>query len=158
MVSSEESFLVLCITQDVSERSKYMEDIKVTFPGGKRVDAAYKGFLIKTDQPVYVGGDGTAPAPFDLFLGSIATCVGFYVLAFCQNRGFRLDQISVLMHMHKNEEKKMIDKISFEIQLPAEFPEKYTKAIIKSVDSCAVKAHMVDAPDFDYKVNIKRPG
>lgn len=131
-----------------------MEDMKVTFPGGKRVDAEYKGFLIKTDQPVYVGGEGTAPAPFDLFLGSIATCVGFYVLAFCQNRGIRLDQASVIMRMHKNEKKKMIDKISFEIQLPAEFPEKYTKAVIRSVDSCAVKAHMVDAPDFDYVVKI----
>ena len=132
-----------------------MEEIKVTFPGGKRVDAEYKGFQIKTDQPVYAGGEGTAPAPFDLFLGSIAACVGFYVLAFCQNRGYRMDQASVSMRMFKNEEKKMIDKISFEIHLPPEFPDKYTQAIIKSVDKCAVKAHMVDDPVFEYKVNIK---
>ncbi len=134
-----------------------MEEIKVTFPGGKRVEAEYKGFLIKTDQAVYAGGEGTAPAPFDLFLGSIATCVGFYVLAFCQNRGYRTDQIYVTMKMQKNKERKMIDKISFEIQLPSEFPEKYTKAIIKSVDKCAVKAHMVDTPEFDYVVKIEEP-
>ena len=132
-----------------------MEAIKVTFPGGKRVNAEYKGFQIKTDQPVYAGGEGTAPAPFDLFLGSIATCVGFYVLAFCQNRGIQLDHVSVTMRMFKNEEKKMIDKISVDIQLPPEFPEKYTKAVIKAVDSCAVKAHMVDDPAFEYNVNIK---
>ena len=129
--------------------------MKVTFPGEKRVDAEYKGFLIKTDQPVYAGGKGTAPAPFDLFLGSIATCVGYYVLAFCQNRGYRTDQISVSMRMFKNDENRMIDKISLEIQLPAEFPDKYTKAIIKSVDKCAVKAHMVDAPAFEYAVKIQ---
>ena len=132
-----------------------MEEIKVTFPGEKRVDAEYKGFLIKTDQPVYAGGKGTAPAPFDLFLGSIATCVGYYVLAFCQNRGYRTDQISVSMRMFKNDENRMIDKISLEIQLPPEFPDKYTKAIIKSVDKCAVKAHMVDAPAFEYAVKIQ---
>lgn len=132
-----------------------MEDIKVTFPGGKRVDAEYKSFLMKTDQPVYAGGEGTAPTPFDLFLGSIATCVGFYVLAFCQNRGYRMDQASVAMRMFKKEEKKKIDKISFEIQLPPEFPDKYRKAIIKSVDSCAVKAHIVDAPAFEYLVKIQ---
>jgi len=129
--------------------------MKVTFPGEKRVDAEYKGFLIKTDQPVYAGGKGTAPAPFDLFLGSIATCVGYYVLAFCQNRGYRTDQISVSMRMFKNDENRMIDKISLEIQLPPEFPDKYTKAIIKSVDKCAVKAHMVDAPAFEYAVKIQ---
>jgi ribosomal protein S12 methylthiotransferase accessory factor len=134
-----------------------MKAIKVTFPGGKRVDAEYKGFQIKTDQPAYAGGEGTAPAPFDLFLGSIATCVGFYVLAFCQNRGIQLDHASVTMRMSKSEEKKMIDKITFDIHLPSEFPEKYTKAVIKAVDSCAVKAHMVDDPAFEYNVNIKKP-
>ena len=132
-----------------------MRNIKLTFPGGKRVDAEYKGFLMKTDQPVYAGGEGKAPAPFDLFLGSIATCVGFYVHAFCQSRGYRTDQISVSMQMQKSKEIKMIDKISFEIQLPPEFPDKYRKAIIKSVDSCAVKAHMVHAPAFEYAVKIR---
>jgi len=134
-----------------------MRDIKITFPGGKRVDAEYKGFVIKTDQPTYAGGDGTAPAPFDLFLGSIATCVGFYVLAFCEKRGYRTDQTSVVMRVSKNREKKMIDKIIFDIQLPPEFPEKYTKPIIRSVDQCSVKAHMVDSPSFEYAVDIKKP-
>jgi putative redox protein len=132
-----------------------MNEIKITFPGGKRVDAEYKGFLIKTDQPVYAGGGGTAPAPFDLFLGSIGTCVGYYVLAFCENRGIRIDQASVAMRTFKGEGKKMIDRISIEIELPPEFPDKYTKAIIKSVDKCAVKAHMVDTPAFEYVVNIQ---
>jgi putative redox protein len=132
-----------------------MNEMKVTFPGGKRVDAEYKGFVIKTDQPVYAGGDGTSPAPFDLFLASIATCCGLYVLAFCQNRGIPTDQASVLMRMHKSDEKKMIHKIDIEIYLPSEFPEKYKKAVIKSVDSCAVKAHIMDAPSFEIVAKIK---
>ncbi|UCE39744.1 MAG: OsmC family protein [Candidatus Aminicenantes bacterium] len=132
-----------------------MEEIKVTFPGGKRVDAEYKGFLMKTDQPVYVGGEGTEPAPFDLFLGSIATCAGYYVLAFCQNRGISMDKVSLQMRMHKIEGEKKIEKISIEIGLPPEFPEKYTKAVIKSVDSCTVKIHMVDAPEFDIVAKIQ---
>ncbi len=52
-------------------------EIRVTFPGGVKVEAVYKGFVIKTDQPVHQGGENTAPAPFDLFLASIATCAGF---------------------------------------------------------------------------------
>ncbi|MGB9894062.1 MAG: OsmC family protein, partial [Candidatus Saccharicenans sp.] len=61
--------------------------IMVTFEGNLRVKAEYKGLSILTDQPVYAGGDGSAPAPFDLFLASIATCAGYYVLAFCRQRG-----------------------------------------------------------------------
>ncbi len=134
-----------------------MEEIKVTFPGGKRVDAEYKGFQIKTDQPVYADGEGTAPAPFDLFLGSIATCAGYFVLVFCQSRGIEMDKASVSMRMYKKEEKKLIEKIGIEIQLPPEFPEKYTKAVVKAVDSCTVKVHMLDPPIFDIRVNIEKP-
>ena len=126
-----------------------MQEMKVTFPGGKRVDAEYKGFVIKTDQPVYAGGEGKAPAPFDLFLASIATCAGLYVIAFCQNRGIPLDDASVVMRMHKSAEKKMIEKIQIELQLPPGFPKKYERAVIRSVDLCAVKEHILDAPAFE---------
>ncbi len=132
-----------------------MDEMKVTFPGGKRVDAEYKGFVIRTDQPVYAGGEGSSPAPFDLFLASIATCAGIYVLSFCQNRDIPTDQASVLMRLHKSMEKKMIHKIDIEIYLPPEFPEKYKKAVIKAVDNCAVKAHIIDAPSFEIVVKIE---
>ena len=39
-------------------------DMEIIFPGGKRVDANYKGFIIKTDQAIYNGGENSAPAPF----------------------------------------------------------------------------------------------
>jgi len=127
---------------------------QVTFPGGMRVDAKYRGFTIKTDQPVYAGGEGSAPAPFDLFLASIATCAGFYVLAFCQNRGIPAEKASLIMSTEKSAETKMIEKIILEARLPEEFPEKYRRAIIRSVHSCAVEAHIQKAPAFEIKIRI----
>jgi len=128
--------------------------IEVIFPGGKRVDAIYKGFTIKTDQPVYGGGEGSAPAPFDLFLASIATCCGIYVLAFCQERGIPTEGASLMMKTEKNPDTKMIGKISIEINLPPEFPEKYSKAVIRAVDSCSVKAHLFNPPAFEIETKI----
>ncbi len=124
------------------------ENIKVSFPGGKKVDAEYRGFVIKTDQPVSQGGEGTAPAPFDLFLASIATCAGLYVLAFNQSRGLSFEHISLVLKKERNPETKRIEKIFIDINLPADFPEKYKSAVIKSVNSCAVKIHMLYPPEF----------
>ena len=129
-------------------------EMRMAFPGGKRVNAEYKGFTIKTDQPVYAGGDGSAPAPFDLFLASIGTCAGFYVMAFCQNRGISTERTSVVMRTERNPETKMIEKILIDIQLPKEFPEKYKRAVIRSVHSCAVEAHIQKAPTFMIEANI----
>jgi ribosomal protein S12 methylthiotransferase accessory factor len=126
-----------------------MPEIKVTFPGGLRVDAEYKGFVVKTDQPVQHGGDGTAPAPFDLFMISIATCAGFYVAAFCQEREIPIDKAGVVMRMEKDTASKLIGKISIEIQLPAEFPERYKRAIVKAVDTCTVKLNIMKPPAFE---------
>jgi putative redox protein len=124
-------------------------ELKVTFPGGLRVDTEYKGFVIKTDQPTYQGGGGSAPAPFDLFLASIATCAGYYVLAFCQSRGISVEKSEVLMRTERNPETKRIEKISIEIKLPSDFPERYKKAVIKAVDSCSVKVHILKPPSFE---------
>lgn len=129
-------------------------EMKVTFPGGLRVDAEYKGRVIQTDQPVYHGGEGTAPAPFDMFLASIATCSGLYVLFFCQKRGISMENVSLVMKTVRNPESKMIEKLLIDIQLPPEFPEKYKKAVIKAVDSCSVKEHMIKPPVFELKAKI----
>lgn len=124
-------------------------EIKVSFPGGKRVDAEYKGFVIKTDQPIHQGGEGSAPAPFDLFLVSIATCSGIYVLSFCQMRNIPTEELSISMRMERDEARKRIGKFILDIQLPQEFPEKYTNAVIKAVNGCAVKIYMQDSPEFE---------
>ncbi|OGD18345.1 MAG: osmotically inducible protein OsmC [Candidatus Aminicenantes bacterium RBG_16_63_16] len=131
-------------------------EIQVTFPGGVKVDAVYKGFLIKTDQPVHQGGEGTAPAPFDLFLASIATCAGFYTVAFCRERGIPTENAGVVMRAEKDPETKMISKIRIELRLPAGFPEKYMRAVIKAVDYCTVKAHILKPPAFEITAEIPK--
>lgn len=132
------------------------KEMKIFFPGGKKVDAQYKGLTIKTDQPVYAGGEGSAPAPFDLFLASIGSCGGYYVLAFCQQRGIPFEEIEVVMKIVKDKQKGMIEKILFEINLPPEFPPKYEKAVAKAVNSCTVKEHLINPPSFEVKTYMNK--
>jgi len=126
-------------------------DMIVSFPGNKKVDAEYKGFTIRTDQPVHAGGDNSAPAPFDLFLASIGTCSGIYVVIFCEKRNIPLDGIRIVQRMERNAETRMIEKIMLDIELPPDFPEKYRDALVKTVDLCTVKRHMFDPPEFEIR-------
>jgi len=68
----------------------------IDFPGGAKVDAHFSGFTVKTDQPPMGGGEGSAPAPFGLFLASIGTCAGIYVLGFCKQRGLPVEGIKII--------------------------------------------------------------
>jgi putative redox protein len=127
-------------------------DIVITFPGKKKVDAAYKGFTIRTDQPPTNGGDGSAPSPFDYFLASIGTCSGIYVVDFCTNRGIPLDKIRIVQRMERDEESKMVAGITLDIEVPPDFPEKYKEPLARVVDLCTVKKHILHAPSFAINV------
>lgn len=130
-------------------------EMKILFPGNKRVDAHYKGFTVQTDQPLESGGEGTAPAPLDLFLASLGTCAGIYVLGFCRQRGLSTDGIELRQTMEFDPAKKMYSRIAIEIQVPAEFPEKYHEALVKSASLCAVKKHIQDPPAFDIFTRVR---
>jgi len=121
----------------------------IDFPGGARVDAHFGNFTVKTDQPINGGGDNSAPTPFALFLSSLGTCAGIYVLGFCRQRGLPSDGIRIIQRTESNPMTGMISKVSLEIQVPPTFPEKYRPALINSAELCAVKKHMENPPKFD---------
>lgn len=123
----------------------------ITLPGGKKIDAEYNGMTIKTDQSVRGGGEGSAPEPFSLFLASIGTCAGIYVKSFCDQRGIPTDNIRLVQKMGFNPETRMIDRIDVDIQLPADFPEKYRDAVVNAADLCAVKRHLLNPPKIQVK-------
>jgi len=120
----------------------------IDFPGGARVDAHFGPYTVMTDQPPMGGGTGSAPAPFAVFLASIGTCAGIYVLGFCRQRGLSTDGIRILQRMHTNPRTGMVEDIDLEIQVPAGFPEKYYDALINSARLCAVKKHLENPPEF----------
>jgi putative redox protein len=116
--------------------------VEVYFDGGRKVNAIIHGFTVKTDQPERSGGENTAPAPFALFLASLATCAGFYVKSFCDQRGIPSEEITLSMEHHVNPMTHLMDKIVIDIKVPADFPEKYDNAVINAAAVCAVKRHL----------------
>ena len=124
-----------------------IDEMVVSFPGGKRVDATFDGIRVETDQPVDEGGDGSAPAPFDLFMASLATCAGIYVLGFCQRRDISTDGIRVVQRLVRNEEKK-IEAVAITIEVPPDFPEKYHSALERAATMCTVKKTIENPPEF----------
>lgn len=131
-----------------------MNELIVEFPGGARVDAHYGPYTIKTDQPPMGGGEGSAPTPFSLFLASIGTCAGIYVLGFCRQRGLPTDGIRIVQRMDSDPRTHMISNVSLDIILPPDFPEKYRDAVIRAAEQCAVKKHLENPPQFTVTTKI----
>lgn len=102
-------------------------------------------FSVQTDQPPAA----SAPTPFEIFLSSIGTCAGIYVLGFCKQRGLSTEGMKIVQRVSSNPMSGMVEKIDLEIQLPQGFPEKYREAVINSAQLCTVKKHLENPPKFE---------
>lgn len=124
----------------------------ISFPGGVAVNATYKGQTVHTDQPPAAGGKGSGMPPFDLFLASIGTCMGFYALRFCQERGIGTRGLGMTVNPIRDEAQKQVARLSIQVTLPEGFPDKYRDALARAIDHCAVKRHILHPPAFELQL------
>lgn len=127
-------------------------EIEVSFPGNVRVEARVGEFVVATDQPEKSGGDGSAPSPFALFGCSIATCAGYFAVKFCRSRKIDTSGMKLTLNYDWDKEQKRYPKMTIALKLPDQFPEKYHDAIIRAMDQCVVKKHILEAPEFEISV------
>lgn len=119
-------------------------EMLIDFPSGSRVDAHFGSFIVHTDQPP----ESSAPTPFGVFLASLGTCAGIYVLGFCRQRNLPTEGLRIIERINTEPRTGMVTKVELEIQLPPGFPEKYSEAVIHSAELCAVKKHFETPPQF----------
>jgi len=129
-------------------------EMEISFPGGARVDAAFDGFSVQTDQLPQDGGAGSAPTPFALFLASIGTCVGIYILGFCRQRNIPTENIRIRQRVEFDPKTHMVDHIVLDIMLPPDFPAKYASALVNTAKLCAVKKHLENPPAFKVEAHV----
>lgn len=132
-------------------------EMLIDFPGGDRVDAHFGPYTVLTDQPGPNGEPGSAPTPFSLFLASIATCAGIYVLGFCKQRNLPTDGMRIIQRANRNRLTGMTDSVEIEIQVPEGFPEKYLPSLVRSAELCAVKKHIETPPEFKVVTQVVVP-
>jgi ribosomal protein S12 methylthiotransferase accessory factor len=119
--------------------------IDITLLGEGAVRAQVDDHRIRTAQ------DGTSPAPFDLFLASLATCSGYFVWKFCDQRGIPTDRIHMTQSVIRDPETHMVTRIGIDIEIPEDFPECYRTALIQATELCSVKQHLLNPPAIDVR-------
>ncbi len=129
-------------------------EMVIDFPGGARVDAHFGPYTVMTDQPPAGGGSASAPAPFSLFLASIGTCAGIYVLGFCNQRQLPTEGIRIIQRMETDRTTGKLEQLDLEIQVPPDFPEKYYPALVRSAEQCKVKQTIDNPPKFNVYTRV----
>jgi len=122
-------------------------EIIVTLPGGRRVDAQVGRHVVRTDQPLSNGGADTAPSPFQLFLASLGACAGIFVQGFCAARG--IDTRDIRIHeWPRYDAQGTLKSVELAIDLPVDYPARYREPLLRVVEQCSVKRAIAAKPEF----------
>ncbi len=108
-------------------------EIKIIFPGGKRVDAIVGEYVIRTDQPRESGGEGSAPTPYTYFLAALAACAGHYARSYLEAHGEKTHRLA---------------RLRLRLRLPEGIDPRHRQAAKRAAASCAVKRTIDNPPEF----------
>lgn len=129
-----------------------INEINVDFGEGKKLTATSDSFSINTDQTVTDGGSGSAPTSLDLFLASLATCAADYARTFCEARSISMNGMGLKVEYEFKNEAGQISNFRYQLTLPEGFPERYKAALLRAIDLCTVKKHLMNPPSFELEI------
>jgi putative redox protein len=67
-----------------------------SIPGTLRAEIVIDGqHRLITDEPVHLGGDGSAPAPHELFPAALASCISTTLVMYARTKGWNLGNVEV---------------------------------------------------------------
>lgn len=67
-----------------------------SIPGTLRQEIIVDGrHLLFTDEPVRVGGDGSAPSPHELLPAAVASCIATSLVMYARTKAWELGEVSV---------------------------------------------------------------
>jgi len=61
-------------------------------------------YAMDTDEPLKLGGQGVAPAPFDYYLASLAACTAITLRMYAQRKGWDLGEFRAELEMQRDDD------------------------------------------------------
>lgn len=127
--------------------------LHVAYHGGVRFDITSGTHRIVTDQPAEDGGQDAGMSPVELFVGSIASCVGYFVGRFCARHEIPQDGLSVEAEWVMAEGPHRVGKISLSIRLPHRLTHDQKERLLKAAHGCTVHQSIAVPATVDIRLN-----
>ena len=127
--------------------------LQVAFHGGTRYDITSGKHRVVTDQPVEEGGQGAGMSPVELFVGSVASCVGYFVGRFCTRHDIPREGLTVEAEWTMAEGPHRVGQITLVIHLPHRLTPEQKEKLLKVAHGCTVHQSIAAPPTVAIKLN-----
>jgi putative redox protein len=94
------------------------------------------------------GGEDRGPTPVELLVGSLGTCIAFYVARWCHQAGVPYDGLEIDLDYTHDREAHCIRAMNATVRMPPGFPEARREALLKVATSCTVHNTLCALPQL----------
>jgi uncharacterized OsmC-like protein len=123
--------------------------LTVTYRGGTRFDVTGGGHTVVADQPREEGGTDAGMSPVELFVGSLAACVGYFVSRFCARHGIPAEGLAIDVEWSTAERPHRVGAVALRLRLPAAVTPEQEARLLKVAHGCTVHQSLLVPPTVD---------
>jgi uncharacterized OsmC-like protein len=124
----------------------------VAFKGGSRFDITSRRHTLVTDQPVQDGGEDAGISPVELFVGSLASCVAYFVGRYCARHKIACEGFTVDADWSYAEQPHRVGAVDMRIHLPAAVTVEQQERLLKVAHGCTVHQSIAVPPSVTIAV------
>ncbi len=125
--------------------------MRVSLDEGVRFTARTRGHAVTVDQPADNGGTDAGMTPPELMAASLASCVGYYVVRYCEQAGIDPGGLEIACDWEVGGEPRCIRRFEIEVDLPA-CPENRRKAVERVAGQCLIHHTLHGEPEVNVRL------
>ena len=107
-----------------------------------------------TDEPERLGGDGSGPAPHELFPAALASCISTTLVMYARTKGWDLGEVVVAVDYDNRSTPRRFDVA---IELGGDLDDDQLQRLERVAESCPVRRAVETGVEFVETVARKRP-
>jgi putative redox protein len=126
-----------------------------SIPGTLRQEVVIDGqHRLITDEPERLGGEGSGPAPHELFPAALAACISTTLVMYARTKGWELGDVSVAVDYDNRSTPRRFD---VEIELSGDLDDGQLRRLTKVAESCPVRRSIESGIEFHETITRREP-
>lgn len=127
--------------------------MQVTYDTGDRFAIEIRGHRIVVDQPEALGGDDEGPTPTELFVASLAGCVGFYSRRYLARHRLDTTGLRVEVAWDLAAKPSRVGEVTLRVVVPAGVPDERRAGLIAQASHCTVHNTLHQPPPITIELS-----
>jgi uncharacterized OsmC-like protein len=117
--------------------------LSICHKGSSRFDVTSGTHTLVTDQPVKDGGGDAGMSPVELFVGSLASCVAYFVGRYCARHQISCEGFTVDAEWSYAEQPHRVGAVELRVNLPSALSPEQRDKLLKVAHGCTVHQSLV---------------